>query len=77
MKACNIDTESWEVAAENGTLWKQQVLHGLKLGAAAEDKTARKKASASKQRSYGITGCMYQGCNGLCKSRIGLYSHTG
>ena len=25
MKACNIDTESWEVTAENRTRWKQQV----------------------------------------------------
>ena len=25
LKACNIDTESWEAFADNRTLWKQQV----------------------------------------------------
>ena len=49
MKACYIDTESWEVTTENRTLWKQQVSHCLKQGEsamhnAAEDKRARRKA---------------------------------
>ena len=35
MKACNIDTESWEAFADDRTLWKQQVSQGLKRGKAA------------------------------------------
>ena len=35
MKACNIDTESWETFADDSTLWKQQVPQGLKRGQAA------------------------------------------
>ena len=35
MKACNIDTESWEAFADDKTLWKQQVSQGLKRGEAA------------------------------------------
>ena len=50
MKACNIDTESWEVIAENRTLWKKQDSYDLKWGACAmhdiaEDKRAMMKAS--------------------------------
>ena len=35
MKACNIDTESWEAFADDRTLWKQQVSQGLKRGETA------------------------------------------
>ena len=35
MKAYNIDTESWEAFADDRTLWKQQVLQGLKRVEAA------------------------------------------
>ena len=35
MKACNIDTDSWEAFADDRTLWKQQVSQGLKRGEAA------------------------------------------
>ena len=50
MKACDIDAISWTVTAENRTLWKWQVSHGLKQGEyamhdAAMDKTARRKAT--------------------------------
>ena len=35
MKACKIDTDSWEAFADDRTLWKQQVSQGLKRGEAA------------------------------------------
>ena len=32
MKACNIDTESWEAFADNRIMWKQLVSQGLENG---------------------------------------------
>ena len=32
MKACNINTKSWEAFADNRTMWKQIVSQGLESG---------------------------------------------
>ena len=80
MKACNIDTESWEAFADDRTLWKQQVSQGLKRGEAAineknEERRARRTAGHHHQDPHQASVFTCQGCNRDCKSRIGLYSH--
>ena len=45
MKACNIDTESWEAFADDRILWKQQVSQGLKKGRLPSKKRMMKDGS--------------------------------
>ena len=54
MKACNIDTKSWEAFADDRTLWKQQVLQGLKRGKAGiQEKKLWKMGQENSQSSAG------------------------
>ena len=73
MKACNIDTDSWEAFADDRTLWKQQVSKGLKGGEAAfqekNDKrwarrTARHQQDHQKPHQAFVFTC--QGCSRDC-----------
>jgi len=81
MKACNINTKSWEVSAHDRKQWKQLVLQGLESGEnavhEANDRArARRSASQldhSKPRQASNFVCQY--CNRNCNSRIGLFSH--
>ena len=87
IKACYIDTIYWEVIAGNRILWKHQVLCAFKVGEpvmpdTAEVYRARRKVSHQNKEvtfseSHGAYAFMWQGCNRLCKSMIGHYSHTG
>ena len=83
MKACNIDTESWETFADDRTLWKQQVSEGLKRGEDTiqeknDERWARRTASHQQDHQDPHQASVFtcQGCSRDCKSRIGLYSHT-
>ena len=54
MKACSIDTESWEAFADDRTLWKQQVSQGLKRGEAAiQEKNDKGMGQEKSQTSAG------------------------
>lgn len=83
IKACNIDTESWESLADTRALCKQQLSQGLKRGEAAiqdknEERRARRKASHQwdypNPQQASVFIC--QGCSRDCKSRIGLSTAT-
>ncbi len=81
LKACNIDTKSWESFADNRTLWKQLVAQGLEISENTvrdeyELKRARRTASLSSQpNTMEAPVFICQHCLCVCKSRIGLYSH--
>ena len=86
MKSTNINHDTWEDVhvATNRTAWKQRVSRGLKTGEemilkAADDKRAKRKASQCDptQTTHSedlVFTC--QGCKRICKSRIGLFSHS-
>ena len=83
LKACDIDTKSWEAFADNRNLWKQKVSLGLKSGEATirdkiDERRARRKACHQQDHSDQQPASVFicQGCSRDCKSRIGLYSHT-
>ena len=83
MKACNINTKSWEAFADNRTLWKQIVLQGLESGekavrtandGARAKRATRQQASTTSQQPS-VLVCQF--CSRSCSSRIGigLFSH--
>ena len=79
----NINTESREAFADDRTLWKQQVLQGMrKREVAIQEKNyerwARRTASHQQEHQDPHQAPVFtcQGCSRDCKSRIGLYSHT-
>ena len=84
MKSISMDHDTWEDTASNRTAWKQQVATGLKFGEvsmeeAANTQRAKRKASQcdptqATQQDDQVFTC--QGCKRICKSRIGLFSHT-
>ena len=82
MKACNINTETWEASADDRTTWKQLVSQGLDSGekavrvandGARAKRAARQQACTTSQQS---TVFVCQFCSRRCSSRIGLFSHS-
>ena len=78
MKAVDIDTESWEILAANRSKWRETLTKHLKAGEekltqAATERRARRKQSASSNRTETEHTCDL--CNRDCHSRIGLHSH--
>ena len=91
MKACNIDSESWEVTAENRTRWKQHVSHAIKRGEssmydAAKDKRARRNASHQNEEvtstdshdasDFTCQGLACQGYNAVRTNRGSVSKHS-
>ena len=82
MKACNINTKSWEAFADNRTMWKQIVSQGLE----SEEKAVRTASDGARAKTVAIQqGCttsqqplvlVCQFCRRSCSSRIGLFSHS-
>ena len=61
MKACNINTKSWEAFADNRTMWKQTVSQGLESGEKAvrtANDGARAKRAARQQACYYLTAAL-------------------
>ena len=80
MKACKLDTDTWEDAAGDRARWRQRVKQGIEhadseRGLKAADKRARRKLSAA-STSNTPAGFICSACSRYCRSRIGLYSHT-
>jgi len=81
MKACNIDTKSWETFADNRTLWKELVSLGLESGEMAVHvaNDAARARRLARQQDHPDTNqastFVCQSCNRKCRSRIGLHSH--
>ena len=83
MKACNIDTQSWEAFADDRTLWQQQVSQGLKRGEVAiqeknDERWGRRTVSHQQdhQDLHQASVLTCQGSSRDCTSRIGLNSHA-
>jgi len=79
LKACNINTETWESSAANRTLWKQLVATGLEHNEKnVQDEYDRKRARRTESQSDTTTEApplVCRHCHRVCKSRIGLFSH--
>ena len=80
MKACKIDTDTWEDAAGERAHWRQKVKQEVEhadseRGLKAADKRARRKLSAASTTNT-PTGFICSASSRDCRSRIGLYSHT-
>ena len=83
MKACNIDTKSWEALVDNRNLWKQQVSQGLKRREFAigykNDKRRARRITCQHQDHPDPQPASVFICKGRsrdCKSKIGLYSNA-
>ena len=79
MKAAGMCTDTWETLASNRKDWKTETQRALQRGealitTAAEDKRARRKAREAEIPSTSNYIC--QMCMRICKSRIGLVSHS-
>ena len=79
LRALDINTESWEdLAADRdawrSTLWKQLQAGEEKIQISAEERRARRKASASEANPATSHTCST--CGRECRSQIGLYSHS-
>lgn len=80
MKACNINPDTWETAADNRVSWRHTVQKGVRRAEeerkqqAAEKRTCRKQRAASASSQPSCFVCT--NCNKDCHSRIGLHSHT-
>ena len=80
MKACKINTDTWEDAAGDRAHWRQKVKQEVEhadseRGLKAADKRARRKLSATSTTNT-PTGFICSASSRDCRSRIGLYSHT-
>ena len=80
MKACKLDTDTWEDAAGDRVRWRQKVKQEVEhadsvRGLKAADKRVRRKLSAASTTNI-PTGFICSACSRDCRSRIGLYSHT-
>ena len=80
MKACKVDTDTWEDAAGDRARWRQKVKQEVEhadseRGLKAAVKRARRKLSAASTTNT-PTGFICSACSRDCRSRIGLYSHT-
>ena len=82
MKACNINTESWEAFAVDRTMWKQIVSQGLESGEkavrtaneGARAKRAPRQQACTTLQQPPVLVCQF--CIRSCSSRIGLFSHS-
>lgn len=87
MTNCDISTQQWEETASDRSLWKQTVKEGLRI---SEDKR-KERAKAKRQRrelkqqnkdTVAAQTCLANSkytcstCGRVCKSRIGLFSHS-
>ena len=80
MKACQIDPDSWETAAEDRDSWRQEVQRGVRQAEEERSQQAAGKRARRKQRAASASAqssCyVCTNCNRDCHSRIGLHSHT-
>lgn len=79
LRALDINTESWEdLAADRNswrsTLWKQLQAGEERIQISAEERRARRKASACEANPTASHTCTT--CGRECRSKIGLYSHS-
>ena len=80
MKACNIDPDIWESAANDRDSWRQSVQRGIRLAdeersLQAASKRARRKETVASASS--LPSCFVcTNYNRVCHSKIGLLSHT-
>ena len=75
MKACNINTSSWETAAHNRTTWKKITRDGMKKN---DEKHQHKWQEMRHQPPSQLPANPALNCNNcskVCGSRIGLHSH--
>ena len=80
MKACKIDTDTWEDAAGDRARWRQKVTRGIEhadseRGLKAADKRPAGNSALLQQPTHPQASSVLPAA-GTCRSRIGLYSHT-
>lgn len=85
MKALSVDRNTWEASAADRTAWRKMIRQGIiiserTLHVENAARRARRRASVQAEQPDEAANCITtfvcQGCGRLCKSRIGLYSHT-
>ena len=81
MRGCPINTDGWEQLASNRPKWRQTVKSGVaaadaKRSEMAADKRDRRNYSASSTPGSTESSHVCSTCGRVCKSRIGLFSHS-
>ena len=79
MKACNIDTATWESCAEDRAAWRLAVRRGAREAeetrtAHLHERRARRKTAQQQPQQASLFVCSK--CSRDCHSRVGLFSHS-
>ena len=74
MKACNIDTSSWETSAHNRTTRRKITCDGMKKKMKSDNINGRKRNQPPPQPPAD-PALKCNNCNKVCGSRIGHHSH--
>ena len=75
MKACDIDTSSWETAAHNRTTWRKITHDGMKKNDKKRHHKWQGKRNKPPPQPPADPARKCNNCNKVCGSRIGLHSH--
>ena len=75
MKACDIDTSSWETAAHNRTTWKKIARDGMKKNDEKHQHKWQEKRNQPPPQASADPALKCNNCSKVCGSRIGLHSH--
>ena len=75
MKACDIDTSSWETAAHNRTTWRKITHDGMKKNDKKRHHKWQEKRNKPPPQPPADPARKCNNCNKVCGSRIGLHSH--
>ena len=81
MKSTGLNLETWEALANDGKFWRAEMRKALLAGEqhitlAAEEKRVKRKASCELSKTLREAQFVRQNCSRICKSRIGLFSHS-
>ena len=75
MKACDIDTSSWETAAHNRATWKKITHDGMKKNDEKGQHKWQEKRNQPPSQPPADPALKCINCSKVCGSRIGLHSH--
>ena len=75
MKACDIDTSSWETAAHNRTTWRKITHDGMKKNDNKRHQKWQEKRNKPPPQPPADPALKCNNGNNVCGSRIGLHSH--
>ena len=75
MKACDIDTSSWETAAHNRTTWRKITHDGMKKNDKKRHHKWQEKRNKPPSQPPADPALKCNNCSKVCGSRIGLPSH--